>query len=127
MQAHSLLEFSKQSFDFVASPPRTLVSWRSGQGADGLPDGFLFVHKQSAIGPRGATFLLRAARALRFRGAIEVALTLAPASVKREHLSLWAIVGILGGFVMKLVACEAPLRLMTTVDNRDVRLHPTFQ
>src|SRR5664279_1122669 len=127
MQAHSLLEFSKQRFDFVASPPRTLVSWRSSQSADGLPDGFLLMHKQSAIGPRRASFLLRAVRALRFRRAIEVALAVPPAAVERERLSLRTVVGILRRFVTKLVASEAPFRLMTTVYNRNVRLHAAIQ
>jgi hypothetical protein len=59
-----------------------LVSWRSTQGTDGLPHGFLLVYKQSAIRPGSAMFLLRAVHALRFGGTIEVAVTLAPAAFK---------------------------------------------
>src|ERR1035441_3848796 len=109
MQPDSLLEFREEGPDLVTSPPRTLVSWRSAQGADGLPRGFFLVHKESAIGPRSATFRLRAVHALRLRGTIEIAVTVAPAAFKGEPLSLRAVVGVFRGFITKLVVRKIPI------------------
>jgi len=57
--------------------------------------GYIVVTNSRRYGPDVQRFFCGQPSHCRLRGAIEVALTLASASAKREHISLGAVVGIL--------------------------------
>src|ERR1700733_9805794 len=122
MHLHTLLEFGKEGFDLIAGSSRTFIGWRSGQRARRLPSGFLPVHEQPAIGPGGAAFFLRTTLALGRRRAIRVALAIPTLVAIAQWLSFRTVLNVLRRLIAELIASEVSARLMTTVNDRNVRL-----
>jgi hypothetical protein len=65
--------------------------------------------------------------ALRFRRAIEIALTTAPLTPIVQRFSLWTVVSIFLGLVAERSSSEASSCLALTIDNRNVGLNVTLE
>src|SRR6516162_11014075 len=74
-----------------------------------------------------ATFLDWAALALRLRGLINVALCLVVHSTVAQCLALRTAKDIFDLVVLKLVTSEVPMRLVASIDHRDIRLDASLQ
>src|ERR1700733_2658597 len=85
------------------------------------------MNKQPPIQTSGTQLLLWAALALRFRRAIEIALTAAPLTSIVQWFSFRAVVSILLGLGAECVSGEASPCLVATIDDGNMRLDVTCQ
>jgi hypothetical protein len=116
------LEFGEQSLDLVPFALRASLRGSLRQLSGRLPCRFMPVNEEPPSRSASATLLYGAASTLRLRGLIKVTLCLAVHSAVAQCLALRTAKDIFDLVVLKLVTSEVSMRLVASIDHRDIRL-----
>src|SRR5215469_7233185 len=121
------LEFGEQSLDLVPFAFRAGIRGGLRQLPGRLPCRFMPVNEDPPSRSASTTLLYGAASALRLRGLIKVALCLVVHSTVAQCLALRTAKDIFDLVVLKLITSEVPMRLVASIDHRDIRLDASLQ
>ena len=126
-QPHTQFEFGEQSLDLVPFPFRASIRWGLRQLPRHLPGRFMPVHEELPKRCWGTLLLHRATATLRLGRPINVPLVLPGHPVIAQRLTLRTTGDILDWVILELVARVAPMRLVASIDHRNVRLDVPLQ